>query len=307
MAEYKERKAYKDGSYLLLIYKGTPKYDDADRKAEVERGLYLFMNNERIHDSIVRNASFIRTIFHDYDEEYMYLKYHSNDKDEYVEFVNGEMTLFERKANELDKINSKEKKMVVRHETSYSKGGTVKFGSCFSKQAFERVNSIVNRLKTVGPVVLDNDHQELIDAFMAFYNNTPNFSNPDINMYYQNMIAILKKFNIEILNFDDFEMIDGFPYSLKLEEMILDMTMFGLTRGIDDIITLDNGTKERIKEIGLNIKNKVTRSGVPMNNLILFTKTLYAGKKEFSKLKNNYNDDDIDDNVKLIKKLGGMK
>lgn len=234
MKEFRERVAYNDGSYFLLIYDGTPIDVDEDEHGEIQRKIRLFLENKDVHNDMVKNVAFIRTIFIDYDESYLYAKYHDKDKDEYVEYKNKVLTLYNCISKEPE--NNKKK----------GKG---------NKDNYKKTGNIQEQLRNIGPIGVGPLEYKLIDIYNCFFNMHPTFANRQIVVLYQCMIQILKRFNINVVDFDDYvydEKLD-IMVSPTLEDTISNLFPYGTIRstGIDKELTEED--KNKIKIVGNKI------------------------------------------------------
>lgn len=259
MKSFREKVAYLDGSYFLLIYEGTPLDLSEDDYHEVERKLRLFMDNKEVHSDIIKNVSFLRTIFVDYDEQYLYVKYHDKTKDEYVEYKNKELTLYECK--DLDTDKKKKNKS--------------------TKNSFKTRTDTYNQLKNIGPIGIGKDEYKIIDVYNYFFNMCPNFSYKQINIIIQCMILILKKYNINILDNNDYIMDEelGIPISPSLNERISGLFPYGIIRSKSNEKLLSNEEIEKISLIGNQVSNAIHGTD-RLQNLVKITKSLCDGNEE---------------------------
>ena len=277
MKEFRERSSFNDGSYFILIYDGIPIDVDEEERGEIERKLRDFMNNEEIHNDVIKNIAFIRTIFIDYDEQYLYIKYHNKVKDEFVEYRNKNLTIHEVK----DKTRS-------LHEI------------------YKYKRNIRTSLKDIGPIGVGEDEYKLIEYYNCFFNIHPNFANNKMHIVFQCMNLILKRFGIDIINVDDYIYDEelGINISPTLDKKIIDLFPYGVIRrtGYDKGISIEE--KEKIKAIGRIINDSI--EGVErLKGLIKVTKLLCPKENELGnidKLKEMNNNHSLE----LIKKLNGV-
>lgn len=262
MKEFRERVAYNDGSYFLLIYNGTPNDIDDDEYGEIRRKIRLFLENRDVHGDMVKNVSFIRTIFIDYDEEYLYAKYHNKEKDEYVEYKNKQLTLYDCISKENDVSKKKGKN---------------------NKSNFRQKSETQTLLKNIGPIGIGPLEYKLIDIYNYFFHTHPTFGNKQISTIYQCMILILKKFNVNVVDFNDYVYDEklGIQVSPTLEDRISNLFPYGTIRSTGNDKELTDEEKEKISIIGNKIINAIY--GVDrIQALIRMTKMLYANENELS-------------------------
>ena len=284
MESFREKTAYNDGSYFLLIYDGTPIELTDDERSEVDRRLHMFMDNREIHSDVIKNVSFIRTIFIDYDEHYLYIKYHDKNKDEYVEYKDKELTLYD--------VNIKEVEKKKKGKDSKEKN--------YLRQKGETLNS----LKNIGPIGVLPLHYKLIDMYNYFYNMHPNFSNNQINILFQCMIQILKRFDIDLIELNDFTYNEeiGINTSPTLEKMVNDLFPYGMIKTKDNDREIKDEEKEKIKTVGSIIINNI--HGVDrVQRLINITKLLCPSEKELDDINKINEINNNSHNLELIKQI----
>lgn len=257
MRSFRERVSYLDGSSFIFMYDGIPIDLSDDEQTEIARKVRKFMENKEIHSDVIKNVSFIRTIFIDYDEQYLYIKYHDRTKDEYVEYKNKQLTLYNCKELE---TNNKKKNRTSSNSTR---------------------NETLNALKSIGPVGIGEDEYRLIDCFNYFYNMHPNFSNRQINIYFQCMVNILKEYGMELISNDDY-ILDpelGINVSPSLSKKITDLFPYGIIKRINNDNYLQEEEIEKIKEIGNNLSDTI--HGVDkVKELLKYTQELKVDKKK---------------------------
>ena len=251
MKSFREKVAYLDGSYFLLIYEGTPFNLTEDEYHESERRLRVFMDNKEIHSDMIKNIAFIRTIFIDYNEEYLYVKYHDKTKDEYAEYKKGELTLYDCK----DLGNNPKKKN--------------------NKNSYKSRTDIYNQLKNIGPIGIGEEEYRIIDTYNLFYNMNPNFAYKDINVIIQCMVLILKKYGITIVDDNDYILDEelGIPISPSLNERIGKLFPYGIIRSTGKDTSMSEEEKENIKNIGKEINQNCSAMN-RIQELIKVTKSL---------------------------------
>ena len=272
MKEFRERVGYNDGSYFLLIYNGTPNDVDEDEQGEIKRKIRLFLENKAVHNDMVKNVAFIRTIFIDYDESYLYAKYHDKEKDEFVEYKNKELTLYD---------------CITKEQPTSKKKGKE------NKSPLKQKSETQALLKNIGPIGIGPLEYKLIDIYNYFFNTHPTFGNKQIATIYQCMILILKKFNVNVIDFDDYVLDEelGMMKSPTLEDRINNLFPYGTIRSTDNDKELTEEDKKKISIIGNKIINAIY--GVDRTQaLIRMTKMLYANENELS-----------NENKELIKSL----
>ena len=272
MKEFRERVGYNDGSYFLLIYNGTPNDVDEDEQGEIKRKIRLFLENKAVHNDMVKNVAFIRTIFIDYDESYLYAKYHDKEKDEFVEYKDKKLTLYD---------------CITKEQSTSKKKGKE------NKSPLKQKSEIQALLKNIGPIGIGPQEYKLIDIYNYFFNTHPTFGNKQISTIYQCMILILKKFNVNVIDFNDYVLDEelGIMKSPTLEDRINNLFPYGTIRSTDNDKELTDEDKKKIRIIGNKIINAIY--GVDRTQaLIRMTKMLYANENELS-----------NENKELIKSL----
>ena len=262
MNSFREKVAYNDGSYFMLIYDGTPIGVNEDEYHEIERRIRGFMDNRDIHDDVVKNISFLRTIFVDYDEKYLYIKYSDKSKVEYVEYKNKELTLYDCKILESNKKGNKS-----------------------SQNNLKQRSRIMDALKNIGPIGIGPTEYRLIDCYNYFYDMNPNFSNRQVSVLFQCMILILRKYGINVLELNDyvFDQNLGIPVSQSLDKIVSDLFPYGMIRkkGNDKSLTEDEIV--RIKTIGKDVFNQI--SGVDrFQGVMRITSSLYNDENKLDEI-----------------------
>ena len=283
METFKERRANNDGSYFLLIYEGTPIELSRDDRSEVDRRLRMFMDNKDIHTDVIKNVSYIRTIFIDFDEEYIYMKYHDNNKDEMVEYKNKELTLYDLKSK----------------ESEAKKKGKNKINN----DAYQKRNETLSKLKNIGPVGIGPNEYKLIVAYNYFFNMHPNFVSKNINIQFQCMIQILSKFGVQLLELNDYcyDEERGIMISPLLDKIVGDLFPYGMIRGINEkeINDLD---KRKISIIGDNVNNNI--QGINrLQELINITRLLCPTEKDMENINRINEMNNNLHNLELVKKI----
>ncbi len=252
MKEFRERVSSNDGSYFLLIYNGTPIDLTEDESREIDRRIRLFMDNRSIQNDLLKCVAFLRTIMIDFDETYIYLKYYSKTQEERVEYRDKKLSLYESTIQNSDKKNDK-KTINFNKDNGYA---TI---SGYGKNESDAARARVEELKTVGPIGVGNQEIKLIDCYHYFYNMHPNFTGSQTNDLCQCMNLILKRFNIDILNVDDYvyDPEKEIAYSETITDMVHDLFPYGQITISGKSQDFTEEEIEKIKLIGSKVCNSI--------------------------------------------------
>lgn len=272
-------KESKNGATLEFRYEGIQ--NNVFDKEKTEKLIESFLSKDTLHQDMIRNIIYLRTILKDTEEKLLVVKYENDDSTEIVKYDNGFLFSFECK-----KVNSED---YIEAKFTPCDGLTVSFGNFGhdhimepiqaknTKDKFAEIVDHIASLRKASCVYLDNDSKAVIEAYKLFYNENLDFSKEDINIKIQTMMSILVQFNICFGDYS-FNINDKMPESIRVAKMVNHLFPLGEVVAIEDPIELKEEAKETIKMVGETIREAIVDESDINEELIALSKTIYAGR-----------------------------
>lgn len=256
---------------------------------ELDRLLDSAFNNMTNYEDMAKNVSWIRTIFKDLKEISLTIEANciNNNirKNLLIHYRNKQLISFEYEQS-------------IKHTKVSCDKFSAKYNSDtginFNIPAFETieeyessknlVNSMIDQLEeleNVKPIVLNHDSKLLCEIYKTFYQESPDFSEENINAKVQTMMSILEEFGITLEKYSGFSIYSdtNFPISINLGYLVHQLAPLGKINEIEEPIKLSEEAKNTIAKVG-HIISEYTLD-IP-EKLIKVSRILYARRNQLS-------------------------
>lgn len=262
---------------------------------------------------IIKNISWIRTIYKDLKEIDLIMQVTTLGKDSkniIVTYRKGELEFYKR----FELPGTKFAKYNFVFTYSKQNGINISTNKTFDCEKLkELINSKIEQLKqleNVKPITLNYDSKLLCEIYKSFYQESPDFSEENINIKVQTMMSILEEFGITLEKYSGFSIYShaNFPISLNLEYLVNQLTPLGKINGIEDSVKLSEESRDTIETIG-HIINETTFS--TPEELVKISRILHARKYNLSS-RASYQEtaeftststSDVESSIQLVKKI----
>lgn len=227
-----------------------------------------------------QNVCYIRTIFEDFDEEYLEIQLNLPTTSQMIKYSNKELIFFEKdeQINDKDKINIKYDLEDLSVNSNIS---NVKLRD-FRIKEYNIINKNLQELKELSKVdgiKLTTKDKALCLCYKLFYNELPDFSDKDINIKMQVMLSILLDFNICLIDDYDFMLNSKkIPISYDLYRDVIRLIPVGKIYKLDNTVVLDREVANRIKIVGEELRKYVSKSENKVDDLKMLSRILYSSR-----------------------------
>lgn len=284
-----------DGSTLNFTFRGQMLENVNEKQIRLLLDNIFKVKNRNL--DILRVATYIRTIFKDIEETYLYINLKNPNDENSVVYQEKELiAYFDKETNELD---------AEYFEFSYTKSAGIHFSSNFNSRIKEYSTSQsvsnlitqllgrINKLNDATPINLDLNDEKLCHIYRLFYSENPNFSLQKTHLRLQSMMNLLIIFGIYpdgdyyFRKYPDNEM----PLSLGLDVVINKLAPLGEIN--DNVISVQFPEKKekQMKIVGEIVRNhlyKFESDEIDYNLLkqissIVYTKEYLVSKSESTK------------------------
>lgn len=303
---------------IEIKYEGIPK-DDSFDSDKTELLLEGFINNRK-HNSMMETVAIVRTMFRDCEEKLLEIRYRNEKEEEFVKYKSSDLLLYT--IIKKQEINNHYTRYKIRYESEYG----LKFehrNDEFDVADFSRIDFVseevkdtlekVYHLKNTEALVFNNEKKLLTEIYKLFYNETPDFSNKDIDVKIQTMMYILVEFGISLGDDYRFSLYgkQKMPFSIKLARLVENLYPFGEVIDVKEGIRLKKEAESVIKIVGECVRETISNEKNQNKALITISKILYARMyclssganiseiSEFTKRTS----EEVETNIKLVKKI----
>ncbi len=306
----------KNGASFEFQYKGTPKRENLD-KNRIQELIAKFMN--KYHGDMVTNVKFLRTILKDYDERLLVISYKNGMVKETIKFDNSHISLFEKNEKETDNefANSFSVRFTTGDNVSFmftdANNNVIDYSSI--KNISDRITKVLQEiyyLSHVKSIELNQDSKVIVELYRLFYNESPDFSDNNINIKIQTMLSILAEFNISVGDYA-FSLSGkrNIPMSMSLSNLVYELFPLGEVKDIDNPIELSEDAKKTISVVGEGIRNAIDSINNPEEALITISKVIHAARYNLSSATSledvakyiDCSSDEVESSMKLVKKI----
>lgn len=263
-----KRKICLDNYVMQFVYEGKEKKDNINYD-NIDKLLNNVFDNRK-GKSIIDIVLKVRTILKDFDEEFLRVDIYDNIFDSnYAIYKN---RILEDYGNSLsnNKINiTYNKKRGFLYNINYEKMLEKRFNQEEIKLLDEELDTIdyLNNVNING-LKMDRDDKILYELYKEFYQEIPDYSEPDINIKFQAMMFLLEKYgiNIEDINFEIYYK-DKFPRSRSLEIRLYDLSCLGKVESVEDPIILSKYAIKKAHIVGASINEYINKTDNPIETL----------------------------------------
>lgn len=311
---------FKEGSVEFRYVGSCDENDTSIQYAEQLIDNYVLNYKDRGTNNILDAVTVLKTILQNYKEE-LFVFYYENDKNfEQVKYDLGHLFLFEMKRTENDDERyyvKFEPQSGIRMDYNY-RDEQVNLASPIGKQCFiqkttEVMNLIVN-LVDVTPTKLETLDEDLIQVYKAFYNENPDFSDPNINIKVQSMLVILEEFGLKFFDKYNYYFIryiqgNSYPNSPDLEIRLNELYPYGKIDVDENNSRLTEKAKKRMKIISESLLNAIGDNDL-VEALKVISTIVFTSKRNLatdnSNVISNFISIDVqtvEDNLKLVRQI----
>ena len=237
-------------------------------------------NKVKTYQDIRRTVLWLRTILKDYKEEYLKVTIQNKQLEVQVEYRSKKLVSFEAKKtkNEKEVFN-----LCYTKPLSNLSGSTLYIeDKMLLKDLDIKIKEAKNLISSLEEYRIKEelylDEQHICDVYKLFYGQNPNLTKKETEIRIQAMFYILNNFLLDFsYEFNTTFERTLFPYSLKLEQTIENLTPFGEIPIVESEIKIQDFYKRKIKMIGENVRNETKNEIIA---LMQFCKVLHEEEKE---------------------------
>lgn len=305
---------YKNGTCFGLKFDGIEHnvYD----KEKINKLIDMFLDKDSLHSNMVNNIACIRTLLKALEEISLIVEYNDSDSYEVVKYANKSLYYFKFTNHNRENNN------YIEIEYKSSRGLTFSLSNVegkslldsqqmtITKEKFNKIMDYIESLSKVESVSLDNESKMIIEIYILFYGENPDFTEEDINIKFQTMMSILAQFNGYFDDVYNFNLTEKMPESQELLQIVNKLFPVSLEE-IDfneSPIEFSSNKKEIIKIVGEAIRKSIDKETDMNEALITMSRIIFENRynkekeydiKELAK-NTGYPLNEIDTNVKLI-------
>lgn len=311
---------FKEGSVEFRYVGSCDENDASVQYAEELIDNYVLNYKDRGTESILDAVTVLKTILQNYKEELFVFYFENNKNFEQVKYDLGHLFLFEMKRTENDGERyyvKFEPQSGIRIDYNY-RDEQVNLASpigsqCFTQKTSEVMNLIGN-LVDITPTKLETLDEDLIQVYKAFYNENPDFSDPNINIKVQSMLVILEEFGLKFFDKYNYYFIhymqgNSYPNSPDLEVRINELYPYGEIEVDENNSRLTEKAKKRMKIINESILTAIGDNDL-VEALKVISTVVFTSKRNLatdqSDVISKFTSIDIqtvEDNLKLVRKI----
>ena len=254
----------KNNKCITIAFYGTSKIDPTSEKIfdpEVMDKLKKFVI-ETDHEDIIRTASFVKTILKNYDEDSLGIHVIP---DASLSYENGKLSFYSKslKKDNKDfhiKYDTKNKENTFKMTVNGSDGVT---NIDIAKEYYNVIEDTLLELASlhdVKEITIPEKMEVIIKAYKLFYGVSPDFKDNFINKKIQAMICLLKKYGVNISDFEFDEIYEGSDIvtSSKLRDEV--SKLFNLGEVTEEILSNKEYFNKKDKNIITVVGKEVTES-----------------------------------------------
>jgi len=251
---------------LYIEFAGIQKVDNIDEK-KINTILNNIFENNYIEFSIDKIVYYIRTIFKDYNEKYIFIKINDIIKNENINVTinNRKIENYEiEKDVEFKNIGVAKFKMSHKEDLDWSisnlNGINLLTYSCETKSSvlkliFKNLRYIELINNNIFPKNLSRKEKALVEIYKLFFNDYPDFSNKQTRYNVYAMMSIINKYDIHLSDEYGFNINEeGYIFSSNIQNVINNLLPYGQIVSYEEELNINNEDKEIIMIIGEMIK-----------------------------------------------------
>ena len=304
-----EKEFYCGKNTYYIVFKGMERGRKIDYSAICNRIDYD-MKQIDLCDSLHKKIYFIRSIFKDYDENYLNVTVTNNQSISNVIYINKELEMYE--------LNQKKSNQYGAFHVVYDDLKGIQLNGDLMKDIRHSVSLTslfmreIYHLQHAMPIILDRDSKLLCEIYQLFYQESIQFHDPDIRVKIQFMMFLLSEFGISLGDKYSFLMYSkGFPCSLELSYLINRLKPYQVIEHVEDPIEIANEAKQTIQIIGEVILEYIKDKKCVSSALVHISSVLYARNYQLDfgasvddiSKHLHYSCDDVDKGIQLVKKI----
>lgn len=304
-----EKEFYCGKNTYYIIFKGMERGRKIDYSAICNR-IDCDMKQIDLCDSLHKKIYFIRSIFKDYDENYLNVTVCNDEVVSNIVYVNKELKLYELEQKKSDRcdcyhiIYDEDRGIQVSGDLMKDIHHSVSLTSLFMKEIYH--------LKHATLIILDRDSKLLCEIYQLFYQESIQFHDPEIRVKIQFMMFLLSEFGISLGDQYSFTMNSKkFPCSIELSDVINRLKPYQTIEHIEDSIKIAEEAKETIKVIGECVRDYILGQKNVSSILILISSVLYARNYQLDfgasvddvSRHLNYSNSEVQNSIQLVKKI----
>ena len=256
-----EKTLIDDNKVFYFIFTGNEKKENIDYD-KLDKLIEQCFEKIKSCDDMIRNVTWLRTIFKDFDESYLEIHFFKGENKKIVVYIDKQLCLYE----EVKKDN----KFIYRIGKELKLYNNDKENSNILSIISRKIDQI-KLLKDITMLKLSDNERLLCEIYYLFYGENPDLCSSDISIKMQMMLLILEKFDI----FFDYQFAKRgrqVPVCYEVANFVKKMKPLGKVRVK---LTLPPKKRQMIKEIGNKINNYISQSDNEVEELIRIGTSLY--------------------------------
>lgn len=229
--------------------------------------------------------TYIRTIYRDLEEKKLHINcsYSDDDKHRCIDmYINNKSLTYFFLTEKIDKNTELSmecgeeqfKFEIYKDKKRINLFNTDKY-DVYIRNALKEMRSYEN----IEITELNNEHKVINDIYKLFYNQSPDFSDDNIELRVQAMLSILSHFGITLgdkYSFVNLPLFDKEPFSHNLSLLVKDLKPYGKIDDLVENIELKDSVKKIIRIVSENINSYVNEERDLDNVLVSLSTLLHA-------------------------------
>lgn len=256
-----EKTLIDDNKVFYFIFTGNEKKENIDYD-KLDKLIEQCFEKIKSCDDMIRNVTWLRTIFKDFDESYLEIHFFKGENKKIVVYIDKQLCLYE----EVKKDN----KFIYRIGKELKLYNNDKENSNILSIISRKIDQI-KALKDVTMLKLSDNERLLCEIYYLFYGENPDLCSSNISAKMQMMLLILEEFDLSF-DYEFTKQCRQIPVCYEVANFVKKMKPLGKVRVK---LTLPPKKRELIKEIGNKINNYISQSDNEVEELIRIGTSLY--------------------------------
>lgn len=256
-----EKTLIDDNKVFYFIFTGNEKKENIDYD-KLDKLIEQCFEKIKSCDDMIRNVTWLRTIFKDFDESYLEIHFFKGENKKIVVYIDKQLCLYE----EVKKDN----KFIYRIGKELKLYNNDKENSNILSIISRKIDQI-KALKDVTMLKLSDNERLLCEIYYLFYGENPDLCSSNISTKMQMMLLILEEFDLSF-DYEFTKQCRQIPVCYEVANFVKKMKPLGKVRVK---LTLPPKKRELIKEIGNKINNYISQSDNEVEELIRIGTSLY--------------------------------
>lgn len=256
-----EKTLIDDNKVFYFIFTGNEKKENIDYD-KLDKLIEQCFEKIKSCDDMIRNVTWLRTIFKDFDESYLEIHFFKGENKKIVVYIDKQLCLYE----EVKKDN----KFIYKIGKELKLYNNDKENSNILSIISRKIDQI-KALKDVTMLKLSDNERLLCEIYYLFYGENPDLCSSNISTKMQMMLLILEEFDLSF-DYEFTKQCRQIPVCYEVANFVKKTKPLGKVRVK---LTLPQKKRELIKEIGNKINNYISQSDNEVEELIRIGTSLY--------------------------------